>query len=41
MYDLKSGEPLESAPHPQQMLRMRMEQPVKEGYMLRRKIEEP
>ncbi len=41
MYDLESGEPLESAPHPQQMLRMRMEQPVKEGYMLRRKIEEP
>ncbi|MBQ9016421.1 MAG: U32 family peptidase [Firmicutes bacterium] len=36
MYD-EEGEPLESAPHPQQILKMRMMQPVSSGWMLRKK----
>lgn len=37
MYDLETGEPVESAPHPQQMLRMKMARPVKPDYILRKK----
>lgn len=37
MYDAETGEPLASAPHPQQMLRMKMEKPVKANYMIRKK----
>ena len=37
MYDAETGEKLESAPHPQQLLRMKMDKPVKENYMLRMK----
>ncbi|MEE0742459.1 MAG: peptidase U32 family protein [Emergencia sp.] len=37
MYDLDTGEALESAPHPQQMLKIKMEKPVKPNYMLRKK----
>ncbi len=37
MYDAETGEALESAPHPQQLLRMKMKNPVKEHYMLRKK----
>lgn len=39
MYDAETGEKLESAPHPQQLLRMKMDKPVKENYMLRMKKE--
>ena len=38
MYDAESGEPLESAPHPQQVLRIKMDQAVKENYILRKAI---
>ena len=37
MYDLETGEPVESAPHPQQMLKIKMEKPVKGFYMIRKK----
>ena len=37
MYDAETGEKLESAPHPQQLLRMKMDRPVKANYMLRKK----
>lgn len=37
MYDLETGEAVESAPHPQQMLRIRMDKPVKPFYMLRKR----
>lgn len=37
MYDAETGEPLASAPHPQQMLRMKMDRPVKANYMIRKK----
>lgn len=37
MYDLESGEAVESAPHPQQMLKMKMLHPVKPDYILRKK----
>lgn len=33
----EDGEPIEAAPHPQQILRIRMEQPVGENYILRKK----
>ena len=36
MYDLETGEPVVSAPHPQQMLKFKMEQPVKPDYILRK-----
>lgn len=32
----EDGEPIESAPHPQQILRIKMEQPVGENYILRK-----
>jgi len=35
----EEGEPVESAPHPQQILKIKMAQPVKENYMLRRRKE--
>lgn len=37
MYDAETGDKLESAPHPQQLLRMKMDRPVKANYMLRKK----
>ena len=36
MYD-EEGEAIEAAPHPQQILKMRMQQPVDTDWMLRRK----
>ena len=38
MYDAETGEPLESAPHAQQILMIRMKKPVKENYLIRMKI---
>ncbi|MDO4518489.1 MAG: U32 family peptidase C-terminal domain-containing protein, partial [Bacillota bacterium] len=35
MYD-EEGEPIESAPHPQQIVRMKMEKPVDRIFMLRK-----
>jgi putative protease len=32
----QEGNPIESAPHPQQILRMKMDHPVKPGFMLRK-----
>ena len=40
MFDAETGEPLESAPHPQQLLKIRLDHPAKPGDMLRRKIRE-
>ena len=37
MYDHESGESIESAPHPQQMIKMKMDRPVKPDYILRKK----
>ncbi len=37
MYDYETGEAVESAPHPQQMLRIKMDKPVKSFYMLRKR----
>lgn len=37
MYDLATGEPTASAPHPQQMLRISIPFTVKKGYMIRKK----
>jgi putative protease len=37
MYDAKSGEPIDVAPHAQQLVRLKVDQPVAEKYMLRRK----
>lgn len=37
IYDLESGEALESAPHPQQMLKIKLDRPVKTDYILRKK----
>lgn len=36
MYN-EEGEPIDSAPHPQQILKIKMEQPVKENFMLRKR----
>ncbi|MDD2218218.1 MAG: U32 family peptidase [Eubacteriales bacterium] len=36
MYDLETGEPLNSAPHPQQMLRIKMKNPVAGNFILRK-----
>ncbi len=36
----EEGEPVDSAPHPQQILKIKMEQPVKENFMLRRRKEQ-
>mgnify|MGYP000843919365 FL=1 len=40
MYDLESGEAIESAPHPQEILRFKMDKPVKPDYILRKRITE-
>ena len=40
MFDAETGEPLESAPHPQQLLKIRLDHPAKPGDMLRRRIRE-
>lgn len=37
MYDLESGKAVNSAPHPQQMLKIKMDKPVKENYILRKR----
>ena len=37
LYDYETGEALKSAPHPQQILKIKMSQPVKENYILRKK----
>lgn len=37
MLDAETGESLESAPHPQQLLKMKMNRPVKPHYILRKK----
>lgn len=37
MYDEKTGESLHSAPHPQQVLKIKMDKPVKPDYILRKK----
>ena len=36
----EEGSPLESAPHPQQILQIKMEQPVAENFMLRKRKEQ-
>lgn len=36
MYDLETGEALKSAPHPQQMLKIKVYRPVKVNYMMRK-----
>ncbi|MEG0157001.1 MAG: U32 family peptidase C-terminal domain-containing protein [Anaerovoracaceae bacterium] len=33
----EKGEPLMSAPHPQQILQIKMDKPVKEHYILRKR----
>ena len=35
----EEGQPIDSAPHPQQILRIRMDQPVAEKYILRKRKE--
>ena len=40
MLDQESGLEIESAPHPQQIVKIRMEQPVKPDYILRKKVDE-
>lgn len=40
MYDFTTGERLISAPHPKQLLKMKMETPVSENYILRKRIKE-
>ena len=35
MYDLETGEALEAAPHPQQMLKIKLEKPAGENFMIR------
>ena len=35
----EEGNDLEAAPHPQQILKIKMEHPVKEGFMLRKRKE--
>ena len=37
MYDYETGETVESAPHPQQVLKIKMDRPVKPDFMLRKK----
>lgn len=36
MYDIETGEALKSAPHPQQMLKIKVDRPVKVNYMMRK-----
>lgn len=38
MYDYETGEALKSAPHPQQMLKIKVDRPVKADYMMRKEI---
>ena len=38
MYDYESGEPVQSAPHPQQILKFKVDQPVRKDYILRKKV---
>ena len=38
MYDAETGEKLESAPHPKQLLKIKFDSPVAENYILRKKI---
>lgn len=38
MYDAETGEKLISCPHAQQMIRIKMDEPVKENYLIRKKI---
>ena len=38
MYDAETGEKLESAPHPKQLLKIKFNSPVAENYILRKKI---
>ena len=38
MYDLETGEALKSAPHPQQMLKIKVDRPVKVNYMMRKEM---
>ena len=40
MYDLDTGERLMSAPHAQQMLKIKMEKSVGAGWLLRKKIDQ-
>lgn len=37
MYDLETGEPIESAPHPQQMLKIKLDKPAAPDFMLRKR----
>lgn len=37
MYDLETGEPVESAPHPQQMLKIKLDKPAAPDFMLRKR----
>lgn len=39
MYDLETGEPIESAPHPQQMLKIKLDKPADCNFMLRKRRE--
>ena len=36
----EEGNPIESAPHPQQILQIKMERPVSENFMLRKRKEQ-
>ena len=36
----EEGNEIEVAPHPQQIVRMRMDNPVKKGFLIRKKIGE-
>jgi len=38
MYDYESGESVQSAPHPQQILKFKVAEPVKKDYILRKKV---
>ena len=38
LYDAETGEPLDAAPHPQQLLKIRLDHPAERGEMLRRKV---
>ena len=40
MYDAESGEAVSSAPHPQQLLLLRLKQPCEQYFMLRKRKEE-
>lgn len=40
MYDFESGEAVDSAPHPQQILKIKVDKPVKPFYMMRKRKEE-